>query len=51
MEAEKDTIAWHSLRDEVISFSPIRRRYAPRGIEREQYVSLSDSSHDPMSEL
>ena len=51
MDAEKDTIAWHSLRDEVISFSPIRRRYAPRGIEREQYVSLSDSSHDPMSEL
>ena len=61
LETAKGHPAWHSLRDHPVSFSPIHRQYSYRGVEREQYVhlreeqgryvTLGDSSHDPMVEL
>ena len=51
LESEKGSVAWHSMRDEPVSFSPVHRRYSYRGVEPEQYVSLSDGLHDPLAEL
>ena len=51
LESQKGSNVWHSLRDEPISFSPIHRRYGPRGVEAERYISLTDNAHDPMAEL
>ena len=51
METAKGTAAWHSLRDQPVSFNPVHRKYSYRGVEPEQYVSLADGSHDPMKEL
>lgn len=43
--------AWHSLMDAPVSFAPTHRRYGPRGLKREQYVTVGDGGHDPMAEL
>ena len=61
LETPKGQPAWHSLRDQPVTFSPIHRQYTYRGVEREQYVCLreeqgqyvifGDSGHDPMAEL
>lgn len=51
LETRKGEAAWHTLRDTPVSFSPIHRRYAPRGLRIEQKVILRDESHDPMAEL
>ncbi len=50
LETERGETAWHSLRDNPVSFSPEHRRFAHRGIKPEQFVALSDE-HDPMLEL
>ena len=51
LESPAGATAWHSLRDEPVSFSPVHRRYAPRGLEKEQYITLMTKEHDPMAEL
>ena len=51
METPKGASAWHQLRDEPVSFNPLHRRYAPRGVEKERYVMVNAMEHDPMKEL
>ena len=51
LETPKGKQAWHSVRDTPVSFNPVHRRYAPRGVEQEQYVLTGCQEHDPMSEL
>lgn len=51
MESRKGMPAWHNLRDEPVSFSPVHRRYAPRGVEPEQIVHPCEQTHDPMAGL
>ena len=51
IETEKGVSAWYSLRDDPTSFSPVHRRYGPRGVEKEQLVTLADDTHDPFQEL
>lgn len=51
LEAPRGKAASHSMRDAPVSFSPVHRRYDPRGLEPEQYVTLQDMAHDPMAEL
>ena len=51
LEVSAGEIPWHTFRDAPVSFSSVHRRYAPRGVEKEQYVILSHDEHDPMAEL
>ena len=51
LETPRGEKAWHSLRDEPVSFNPVHRKYSYRGIEPEQYVWINAGAHDPMAEL
>ncbi len=51
LETARGKAARFSLRDAPVSFSPVHRLYAPRGLEPEQYVMMNDGAHDPMREL
>lgn len=51
LESEKGQTAWHSVRDQPVSFSPIYRRYAFRAMGKEQSVSVVVEEHDPFSQL
>ena len=51
LETPRDGIAVRTVRDAPVSFSPVHRRYGPRGLERELVIRVGDDRHDPMREL
>ena len=50
-ETYKGQAAWYIQKDQPVSYSPIHRKYNVRGINKEQYVLLGISEHDPMAVL
>ena len=50
-ETPKGQTAWYIQMDQPVSFSPIHRRYAARGVNKEEYVFLGTPEHDPMAVL
>ena len=51
IESAKGEASWAYIRDTPVSLSPVHRQYSPRGVEKEQFVMMSDDQHDPMTEL
>ena len=50
-ESSKGKKVWYTQMDQPVSFNPVQRKYSLRGLDREQYVLLGKSEHDPMTVL